>query len=101
RNVAAALAITCREFDTAARYGGEEFAVVLPSCGPEEGLLIADRLRQAVAAAPAVSAMTASAGVATFPDHAGDAEGLVLAADAALLQSKRSGRDRTVLASEP
>lgn len=100
RNVAAALAITCREFDTAARYGGEEFAVVLPSCGPEEGVLIADRLRQAVASAPSVSRLTASAGVATFPDHAANSEDLVLAADAALLQSKRGGRNSTVLATD-
>ena len=54
RNVAAALAIECRDFDTPARYGGEEFAVVLPGCGPEEARGIAERLRQAVAGAPAV-----------------------------------------------
>jgi diguanylate cyclase (GGDEF)-like protein len=97
RNVAAALSCECRDFDTAARYGGEEFAVVLPGCGPDEARLIAERLRQAVAAAPAAVPITASAGVATYPAHAGDADTLVRAADDALYESKRSGRDRTTV----
>ena len=95
RNVAAALAIECRDFDTPARYGGEEFAVVLPGCAPEEALKIAERLRAAVSAAPSIVPITASAGVATFPGHAGDADTLVRAADDALYESKRAGRDRT------
>ncbi len=102
RNVAAALAIECRDFDTPARYGGEEFAVVLPGCGPEEALKIAERLRHAVSAAPSVVPITASAGVATFPGHAGDADTLVRAADDALYESKRAGRNRTtVVAGRP
>ncbi len=95
RNVAAALACECREFDTPARYGGEEFAVILPGCGPEQASEIAERLRLAVCATPAPRPITASAGVATFPSHAGDAETLVRAADEALYSSKRAGRDRT------
>lgn len=99
RNVAAALAIECRDFDTPARYGGEEFAVVLPGCGPEEALGIAERLRKAVSAAPSIVPITASAGVATFPGHAGDADTLVRAADDALYASKEAGRDRTTASS--
>jgi two-component system cell cycle response regulator len=95
RNVAAALAIECRDFDTPARYGGEEFAVVLPGCGPDEAMGIAERLRQAVSAAPSIVPITASAGVASFPGHAGDADTLVRAADDALYESKRAGRNRT------
>jgi two-component system cell cycle response regulator len=95
RNVAAALAIECRDFDTPARYGGEEFAIVLPGCGPEEAMKIAERLRGSVAAAPSIVPITASAGVATFPGHAGDADTLVRAADDALYESKRAGRNRT------
>jgi diguanylate cyclase (GGDEF)-like protein len=95
RNAAAALACECREFDTPARYGGEEFAVILPGCGPEQAEQIAERLREAVGAAPNVVAVTASAGVATYPSHAADSESLVRAADAALYAAKRAGRDQT------
>ena len=98
RNIAAALVIACRELDTPARYGGEEFAVVLPECDAEQGRVIADRLRAAVSAAPGVRPLTASAGVATFPQHAATGEQLIQAADDALLVAKRTGRDRTVLA---
>lgn len=95
RNVAAALTIECRDFDTPARYGGEEFAIVLPGCAPDEAVAIAERLRCAVASAPSIVPITASAGVATYPSHAGDADTLVRAADDALYQSKHAGRDRT------
>ncbi|MGI8536456.1 MAG: diguanylate cyclase [Mycobacteriales bacterium] len=98
RNVAAALSIACRDLDTAARYGGEEFAVILPDCGPDRCLDIAERLREAVASAPAVRPLTASAGVASYPSQAVDVESLVRVADDALLVSKRSGRNRTTLA---
>ena len=99
RNVAAALSIACRDLDTAARYGGEEFAVILPDCSPERSVDIADRLREAVASAPAVVGLTASAGVASYPVHGGDADSLVRAADDAMLISKRTGRNRTTRAS--
>ena len=95
RNVAAALSCECRDFDTPARYGGEEFAVILPGCGPEEAEDIAERLRRSVSAAPSIVPITASAGVATYPSHAGDADTLVRAADDALYASKHGGRDRT------
>ncbi|MGZ6793158.1 MAG: GGDEF domain-containing protein, partial [Mycobacteriales bacterium] len=95
RNVAAALSCECRDFDTPARYGGEEFAVILPGCGPEEAYDIAERLRRSVSAAPSVVPVTASAGVATYPSHAADADTLVRAADEALYAAKHAGRDRT------
>lgn len=96
RNVAAALTVASRTLDTPARYGGEEFAVILPDCDARQSVIIADRLRAAVGQAPAPTPLTASAGVATFPSQASNAEELIAAADGALLQAKRSGRDRTV-----
>ena len=99
RLVAQALALACRDLDTAARYGGEEFVVILPDCGPERSVQVAERLRAAVAAASGTSrALTASAGVASYPTHGNDLESLVRAADEALMVSKRTGRNRTTAA---
>ncbi|GAC1445556.1 MAG: hypothetical protein NVSMB55_27280 [Mycobacteriales bacterium] len=95
RNVAASLTVACREFDTPARYGGEEFAVILPDCSEELCVAVAERFRTAVSAAPAVRPLTASAGVATFPTHAGSSEQLLHAADEALLLAKQGGRNQT------
>ncbi|MEA2499189.1 MAG: hypothetical protein QOH26_1594 [Actinomycetota bacterium] len=92
--VAKTLSEACRDFDTAARYGGEEFAVILPSCSPKESLPVAERLRNLVGDIQTVAPVKASAGVATFPNHATDMTALIKAADEALYESKRAGRDR-------
>lgn len=88
------LSQTCREFDVPARYGGEEFAVLLPGCTTQESFSAAGRLRKVISEMEGAVPVTASAGVATFPLHATDAAGLVKAADEALYESKRLGRDR-------
>lgn len=94
KDVAQALVDNSRDFDVVARYGGEEFAVILPGCSMREALLVAERLREGVAAVTADAPIRASAGVASFPTHAADAVSLVKAADEALYESKRAGRDR-------
>lgn len=92
--VAKTLRDASRDFDTPARYGGEEFAVILPSCSPKESLPVAERLRALVGKVETLAPVTASAGVATFPNHASDLTSLIKAADEALYESKRAGRDR-------
>jgi diguanylate cyclase (GGDEF)-like protein len=94
RLVAEALVAACRDFDLPARYGGEEFAVILPACSSAESLRVGERLREAMSSIDALEGITASAGVATFPTHASDHDGLIRAADEALYESKRSGRGR-------
>lgn len=100
RHVGRILATRGREFDLPARYGGEEFVVVLPGCPPEEAIRVADRLRTGIAGEGAPLPVTASVGVASLHHNARDAEGLVKAADAALYEAKRAGRDRVVAASK-
>jgi diguanylate cyclase (GGDEF)-like protein len=92
--VGGALDEASRDFDIPARYGGEEFAVILPACPSRESLVVAERLRAQVCQVDALAPVTASAGVATFPTHASDVESLIKAADEALYESKRLGRDR-------
>jgi two-component system, cell cycle response regulator len=94
KKVAAALVEASRDFDTVARYGGEEFAVILPACSSKESLVVAERLRKAISEVETVTAVTASAGVATYQTHASDPYSLIKAADEALYESKRGGRDR-------
>ena len=94
QGAAAALVKSCRDFDTAARYGGEEFAVILTSCSPRESLVAGERLRLGIINGDMPVPVTASAGVATYPTHATDPYSLIKAADEALYESKRSGRNR-------
>lgn len=94
RSVAETLVGRSRDFDTPARYGGEEFAVILPGCSSRQSLIVGDRLRKSIAEIDGVPEVTASAGVACFPTHATDSRALIQAADEALYEAKRAGRDR-------
>jgi diguanylate cyclase (GGDEF)-like protein len=100
-NVGAVLRSALRPGDFAGRNGGEEFALFLPDTDAAGGYEIAERVRTAIAdiSLPGVEVpVTASLGVACYPDHAGTPERLERLADAALYVAKRSGRNRTDLA---
>lgn len=97
RHAGQALAKLGRAMDVSARYGGEEFIVLLPDCQAADALEVAERVRTGMSKGSPLP-ITASAGVATAPTCAADAESLIAAADAALYAAKRGGRDRTVVA---
>jgi diguanylate cyclase (GGDEF)-like protein len=83
-----------RRDDLAGRYGGEEFILGLPATGEAEAIAQAERLRRSIAShAWPLRAVTASIGVAAA-DRPGDVGTLIQAADEALYQAKRAGRDR-------
>src|SRR4051794_20673602 len=91
------LAESLREGDFAARAGGEEFSILLPDADLDEGLIVAEKLRAAVARleVPGVDAdISGSFGVASFPLHAMDAPTLLRKADRALYVAKQNGRNR-------
>jgi diguanylate cyclase (GGDEF)-like protein len=86
-----------RGSDFAGRSGGEEFIVMLPDTDRSGALKVAEHLRQALhsLSVPGVSReITASFGVATYPDDALDGETLMRLADRALYAAKQGGRDR-------
>ncbi|HTJ41984.1 MAG TPA: EAL domain-containing protein [Kofleriaceae bacterium] len=85
-----------RASDVAARFAGEEFAVIMPETQKSGAVTKALRLRDSVARAdfPAQRALSISIGVASFPDDAENADGLVTAATAALRGAKRGGSGR-------
>jgi diguanylate cyclase (GGDEF)-like protein len=79
--------------------GGEEFAVWMPHTPLAEGLEVAERIRRAVETTTwrwngTPFGMTASCGVAAFPESVGDVNNLESAADAALYRAKETGRNR-------
>jgi diguanylate cyclase (GGDEF)-like protein len=103
RTFAGILRDTVREIDLPARYGGEEFAVLLPQTDIEGAHNLAERLRRALASRPMTTqpgslvAVTASFGVASFPDAATPAA-LFASADDALYQAKHAGKNCVVSA---
>jgi two-component system, cell cycle response regulator len=84
--------------DTVARYGGEEFALVLPGRDPVATAAMAERARLAIAALRAPVLVTASFGACSYPADAADGPSLMRAADEAMYESKRSGRNRVTSA---
>jgi diguanylate cyclase (GGDEF)-like protein len=100
-NVGAVLREAVRGSDFAGRNGGEEFCVVLPDTDVDGAREAAEKIRALIAdiSLPGVDlSITASIGIATYPEHAVSVERLERLADAALYLAKRSGRDRAEVA---
>ncbi len=100
--VAEAIRSCLRPYDLAGRYGGEEFTVVMPGCSLANTFTLAERIRQKVEGLPFATRsgrerhITVSIGCAAFPHTAADPAALMKAADVALFEAKRAGRNRVV-----
>jgi diguanylate cyclase (GGDEF)-like protein len=103
KRVADVIRENVRGSDIGCRYGGEELAVILPETTLEVAVERAERIRRDIAAVrleyggTLLDAVTSSFGVAVYPQHAGDAEALLRAADEALYEAKKAGRNRVVV----
>jgi two-component system cell cycle response regulator len=104
RLIAQSLRVNTRVFDSVARYGGEEFVIVMPGTGPVEAIAAAERLRLAIeeiefsATVGKLTPLTVSVGVACTPITKGSPDILLQAADIALYNAKRNGRNRVEMA---
>jgi diguanylate cyclase (GGDEF)-like protein len=105
RQFTALMMAQLRAGDLCGRLGGEEFVVLMPDTEQPQALASIERLRAALAARPLAwidesVELTVSAGVACLdPAHDVDGDRLLQAADAALYQAKRDGRNRVRTAS--
>jgi two-component system cell cycle response regulator len=95
------LAAACRISDVVARYGGEEFVLLLPETPSRAAVVLATKLRAALAepveTKQALIRIRASIGVAAWSEAMASPASLIAAADEALYRAKRLGRDRTEL----
>jgi diguanylate cyclase (GGDEF)-like protein/PAS domain S-box-containing protein len=93
-----------REEDIACRYGGEEFLLIMPGASFAITLERAEILRQAVKEMhrhyQGLKPITLSLGVAVYPDHGDTGGEIIRAADTALYQAKRAGRDQVLGATD-
>jgi diguanylate cyclase (GGDEF)-like protein len=94
-----------RPTDLFGRLGGEEFGILLQECSRSQGLEIADRIRMAIAAANVemdghTVSISASVGLASTEAWGYGLQRLCAEADAALYRAKRTGRNRTIVASD-
>jgi diguanylate cyclase (GGDEF)-like protein len=104
KGVAARLQNSIRlEIDVAARFGGEEFVLVFDEMDHEKASESTERIREAIESMPFYSTggqavkVTMSFGIASYPQHAADTDGLLRNADKALYDAKKGGRNRVVV----
>lgn len=106
KTVASRLTGTVREEDTVARLGGDEFVMSLPHIhGEEDAARMAAKIIDAVSQPLQIEGhtvrVTTSAGVGIFPENGRDADTLMKAADAALYEAKRAGKNSYRIAGKP
>lgn len=102
--MATAISASVRDTDIVARYGGDEFVVLLPETSCERAAQVAERVRATLARSTFTGGrrlrlnITASFGVAAYPEHAQSPQQLVAAADAAMYRAKALSKNCISLA---
>lgn len=99
QEVSARITDGIRKIDKLFRFGGDEFCIVLPETDTQGAFEVAERARASIASSPLLVpevggvAMSASLGVATFPEHGSTAQELVQAADRAMQDVKKASKN--------
>jgi diguanylate cyclase (GGDEF)-like protein len=95
-----------RGSDVACRYGGEEIVLLLADCNSHDASLCAEAIRSSLVEielhnlGQTIAQVSASFGVAAWPEHAIDETELIKAADRSLYMAKKAGRNRVCIAAE-
>lgn len=102
RKIGQAMENSIRAIDLAFRYGGEEFAVILPETRLDDAYRVAERIRKTIESRTSFREMpvTASLGIASWPNDGVMKEEIISRADSALYRAKQTGRNRTCLSSD-
>jgi diguanylate cyclase (GGDEF)-like protein/PAS domain S-box-containing protein len=104
RQIGPRLQKVLRSSDTVGRLGGDEFAVILPRLSPEDAAIMAQKfsaaLTKPVVVRQKVIDVGASIGIASFPEHGGDVQSLMRAADVAMYAAKSRGGTYGVYAAD-
>jgi diguanylate cyclase (GGDEF)-like protein len=105
KQVADCLITTLREIDVVIRYGGDEYVAILLGATSRTGLMAAERIRRAIdkfnftiLGSDQKLHLTASIGVASYPEHGGSKDELLKSADENMYFSKRHGKNKVTLA---
>jgi two-component system, cell cycle response regulator len=102
KSIAGVLTESLREVDVATRYGGEEFALIMPHTSKRDAIVATNRIMEKIRAAEVIAGdevvrFTVSMGIADMNDvDTNDMDDLIRAADLALYEAKRLGRNQTV-----
>ena len=102
RSIGKCVQSAIRDEDMGFRYGGEEFAVILPGADAGAGKAVAERMRVFIEHFPFkadghVLQVTVSIGIAVWPESAETIKGIIIEADKALYEAKRSGKNKVVV----
>ncbi|NPV42880.1 MAG: diguanylate cyclase [Firmicutes bacterium] len=107
KRVAAIICSNTRKSDIVARYGGEEFGIILPETDKQGGFIVADKIRNNISMIDLSCGelknkknkkifLTASIGIATFPEDADNWERLIIEADNAMYRAKKQGKNLVI-----
>jgi diguanylate cyclase (GGDEF)-like protein len=104
--VGAVIRETVREVDVVSRFGGDEFTVILPQTGPQGAAIIAERIRCRISESEFLQSyglkvrLSASFGIASYPDHGGTKDDLIARADQAMYRVKSRGKNGVEVADQ-
>lgn len=105
--MAAVILASVRDTDIVVRYGGDEFVIILPESSIEQAAIVAERVREKIARHTFTGGrrlnlqLTASFGIAAFPQHASSPQQLVASADAAMYEAKAARKNCVRFATSP